>query len=154
MVYDKLRSQFKKIFMKKIIVLIVIIIAIFGAYKYMKPEASPDLIDNTPDENVSELKAKIDQAISAFGISLKPSEIVEDSRCPTDVQCIQAGRLRVKVEMGSSLGATSRIFEIGQSEVYDGHKITLKNASPSSKESTVELKPSDYSFTFLIEPLQ
>ena len=140
--------------MKKIIILIIILAALFGAYKYWKPQASPAVVDTEQDENVSELKAKIDQAISAFGITLKPSEIVEDSRCPTDVQCIQAGRLRVKVEMGSSLGATSRIFEIGQSEVYDGHKITLKSAFPSSKKNTVELKPSDYSFTFLIEPTQ
>lgn len=141
--------------MKKFVIIVLIILVACGAYKFFgyKKVSTPGQTESK-DENVSELTANVGQAISAFGITIKPSEIVEDSRCPSDVQCIQAGRLRIKVEMGSALGATSRILEVGQTEIYDDHKITFKRAAPDSKKSTFELKPSDYSFTFLIEPIK
>jgi hypothetical protein len=33
------------------------------------------------------------------GLVVRPLEVLEDSRCPTDVQCIWAGRVRLRVDV-------------------------------------------------------
>ena len=45
------------------------------------------------------VKVPLDESIVLKGISIKFVEVVEDSRCPKDVNCIWAGRAIVKVEV-------------------------------------------------------
>src|SRR5436853_3142264 len=45
------------------------------------------------------LQAAIAQTVSGNGVSIVPLQVLEDSRCPTDVQCIQAGAVRLKAQI-------------------------------------------------------
>jgi len=80
------------------------------------------------------------------GVTIIPKEVVEDSRCAKDVQCIQAGRVRVR----AAAGGADQVFLVGEPLAVGSARVTLIAVSPD-KVSTVALKPSDYRFTFKVE---
>jgi hypothetical protein len=83
------------------------------------------------------------------GVTITPLELVEDSRCPIDVQCIQAGQLRLRV----AINAMNRDFTLtlGESqEVAPGTSVTLSAVTPQVKYSTVTVSPVDYRFVFVV----
>ena len=84
------------------------------------------------------------------GTTIGVLSLVEDSRCPVDVQCIQAGTVRVRV----ALNAYSRdfTFTLGQPQIVDGATITLASVSPTEKHSKQMVSPSDYRFVFTVVP--
>lgn len=59
------------------------------------------------------IKIALGEVVEFEGISIKFVEVLEDSRCPKSVQCILAGRARVKVlvtEIGESTLEKELIF--------------------------------------------
>ncbi len=83
------------------------------------------------------------------GISITPSEVIEDSRCPLGVMCIQAGRVRLRaiLNIGSETG--SPIFLVGEPVLTDNGTVTLIGVDPI-KRRDVEIGNSDYHFTFKV----
>lgn len=68
------------------------------------------------------------------GLKIKFLEVIEDSRCPTGVDCIWAGNAKVKVQI---IGAVrSQIFEFNtnigpQGDVFDGWSIRMTELTPA-----------------------
>ena len=65
--------------------------------------------------------AAIGETVMVDGPQLTVVELLEDSRCPADVQCIHAGRVRVRVAV--HLGAGDRMLDLTLGEpmpVADG----------------------------------
>lgn len=83
-------------------------------------------------------------------VTITPREVVEDSRCPKDVQCIQAGRVRVRATLSSGLGTGEQIFLVGEPITTEAEAVTLLSVAPD-KISTVTTTPEDYRFTFKVE---
>ena len=76
---------------------------------------------------------------------------MEDSRCPVDVQCIQAGTVRVNVQISDGIEYTEKILNLRESGTFFGDiSISLKEVSPVPNLKVV-LEPSDYVFTFEIK---
>jgi hypothetical protein len=90
---------------------------------------------------------KLGQTATFKDISIKPLSIEEDSRCPSDVQCIQAGTVRVKVEVSAGMGTSSSILKLDQAFTTEGEAITLTSVLPG-KNSKVTITPADYRLTF------
>ena len=80
-------------------------------------------------------------------VSLTPIALVEDSRCPYGVQCIQAGTVRVQVRVVSGEGTAVETFSLGGTITTAAEAITFVSASPE-KEATKTLEPKDYEFVF------
>ena len=93
--------------------------------------------------------AKINKKVAAGSLSLTVQEVVEDSRCPTDVQCIQAGTVRVKVLLASGLGEGSITMTLNTPITTEAEEITLMSVAPT-KLSTHQITPTEYTFTFKI----
>ncbi len=74
-------------------------------------------------------------------ISIKPIEVVEDSRCHKDVQCIWAGTLKVRTEIVSGLGKSEMVIELGQPITTEAEEVSLLEATSL---------PEDYRFTFAV----
>lgn len=111
----------------------------------------PAVATTTPVSTTSVLlKADMNQKVTGVGVSLTPLKILEDSRCPSDVQCIQAGTVRVQVRLTSASGTATQEFKLGQAVTTETQIITLTEVLPA-KKSTVTLKASDYVFTFEIK---
>jgi hypothetical protein len=62
--------------------------------------------------------------------TIKARSIVEDSRCPSDVVCIQAGRALVVFDVSSPAGAMSQTISIGETITTDTLIFTLKEVQP------------------------
>jgi hypothetical protein len=95
------------------------------------------------------LLTKIDQSVSGLDVKITPLQVLEDSRCPHDVQCIQAGTVRVRVQLTSGLGTSMQTFTLNQPITTEAETITLVSVDPQ-KESTVTITPKDYRFVFKI----
>ena len=87
-----------------------------------------------------------DETFNFYGTELKAWAVTEDSRCPSDVTCIQAGRAKVALNVGSS---TSEI-EVGQTVVIEKISVTLDQVSPYPI-STRKTRDDEYRFSFTIK---
>jgi hypothetical protein len=94
---------------------------------------------------------RIGESGTVADVSLIPREVVEDSRCPIDVQCIQAGRVRVRVTLGSGMGTADQVFLVGEPITTEAESVTLTEVTPV-KMSQKEIKDTDYRFTFKVVP--
>lgn len=92
-------------------------------------------------------QAKLNQQSLSIYSTVTPIEVLEDSRCPTDVQCIQAGTVRLKVLVISPSGQSTNILKIGDSMSTESEVITFLGVSPT-KISTININPSTYLFQF------
>lgn len=93
------------------------------------------------------LEAHIDQEIGTLGIRIVPMAVLEDSRCPIDVTCIQAGTVRVRARFITSLGESTQEFKLNQATTTEVEKVTLTEVLPLPKAG-VKIKNSEYLFTF------
>ncbi len=95
------------------------------------------------------LRAKLNQTVERLGLSVTPLQVLEDSRCPVDVQCIWAGRVRLKAEILSGAGTSEMILETGTPVTSETKTILLKDVSPSPKAGK-KISPENYEFVFEI----
>lgn len=84
------------------------------------------------------------------GTTIGVLELLEDSRCPSDVQCIWTGTVRVR----AAINAYNRdfTFTIGEPQVVGNATVTLASVIPAQKFSTQTVPLSDYRFTFTAVP--
>lgn len=93
------------------------------------------------------LEARIGQEVSGLGVRITPTKVIQDSRCPSDVQCIQAGTVRVRTKLASGLGEAPQEFTIGQPITTEAERVTLISVSPYPKAG-VPIPESEYVFRF------
>lgn len=132
----------------------------YGAYIYLAPQpvvVTPEVTEPTPEtpEAPAEtppqslpygtVTARLGQTVVFPGITFSLTDIVEDSRCPTDVTCIQAGTVRVRAV---SEGNTTTL-ELGKKTVFAGHTISLDAVTPS-RVSTAQTEAGEYRFTLTV----
>lgn len=72
--------------------------------------------------------------------------VVEDSRCPSDVVCIQAGRVVVQLTAGRG----DPQLEPGQAADADGRRVRLLRVEPYPS-SAAPIEPSRYRATLVVE---
>jgi len=82
------------------------------------------------------------------GTTIGVLDLTEDSRCPVDVQCIQAGTVRVRASIDTYDKAFT--FTLSKPQVVGDATITLVSVIPAQKFSTQTVQLSDYRFTFTV----
>ena len=73
--------------------------------------------------------------------------MIEDSRCPTDVVCVWAGRLVVRTSIDGGAGAETADLVLGEPLDLGGAIVTLVVAEPGTLAGQ-KIDPSAYRFTF------
>ncbi len=68
------------------------------------------------------------ETVVVKGVSIKFIEVVEDSRCPTDVTCIWAGRAKVKVTVTSKGKMEEKILTFGEVKANEEKITNLYNS--------------------------
>lgn len=101
----------------------------------------------TSTPNTATVETKLNEKVSPLGEGITVLSVIEDSRCPTDVQCIQAGSVRVSAKVESGSGIATQTFTLNQPITTESEVITLVSVLPE-KKSTITIKPTDYKFTF------
>jgi hypothetical protein len=77
-------------------------------------------------------------------IGVKPLAVLEDSRCPASVQCVWAGRVRIRAEVS---GEGIRDLTLGEPVAVSGGSLTLVDVRPG-KRAPEAIAPRAYQFTF------
>lgn len=115
-----------------------------------KPQPLPPVTENhlLP---YGEVSLKLGARADFKAISIRPLSLVEDSRCPIDVQCIQAGTVRVSIQIISVTGTQTEIVKFGEVFLHEGMSITLAGVEPN-KNTKVTTRNSDYVFVFTVAP--
>lgn len=81
------------------------------------------------------------------GVSVRPVRLIEDSRCPANVQCVWAGRLIVRAEIIGGNWRQTRDLELGKPQPIADGILTLVAAAPQ-KAAPGQVEPGSYRFTF------
>lgn len=99
--------------------------------------------------------AGINRSVTGLGVTITPLNVLEDSRCPVGVTCIQAGivRLSAKVRLDQQGTESAETFVLGVPVSIMGGTITLEKVSPSKTQND-EILPSQYEFVFKVEGIE
>lgn len=84
-------------------------------------------------------------------IAITLHSVVQDSRCPADVMCIQAGAITARVTL--KMGPNFETFNMPSDEVphtFWGYKVSITDVGPA-RNSKYETNPKDYKVTFHVE---
>lgn len=107
----------------------------------------PFLVSCAPTRPV-ERPVHLGQIAAVNGPRVRADRIVEDSRCPSDVQCVQAGRLIVQVTVFGGGWFKRLDLELGtRVNVADG-SLMLVAASPPPRATRQQSRLQTYRFTF------
>jgi len=81
-------------------------------------------------------------------LSVTFNKFVQDSRCPIDVQCIQAGAVNINVTFVSGTATVTKNMPSDEvPQEFGGYKISIVDIMPPRK-SGAEIDPRDYKITF------
>jgi hypothetical protein len=92
--------------------------------------------------------AKLGQTVHLGGPWVTPLAVVEDSRCPTGVACVWAGRLRISARIGLGSGSEMRELTLGEAQQVADGSLELVEATPHPTAKR-HVEPGDYRFGFV-----
>ena len=96
--------------------------------------------------------AGFDHVANVGPLRVRPLELIEDSRCPTNVQCVWTGRVTIRAEIEGGAGAEVAPLTLGSPLDLGGYTMTLTKVEPSKFEGK-PISQDDYRFTFAFERL-
>lgn len=104
-------------------------------------------------QNAKQVKVLVNKPKTVNGIKIKFIEVMDDSRCPTDAECIWAGNARIKLQLAKN-GKRSKLVELntGQgstSAVYEGVKIELVGLDPKPA-TNIRINRNGYTATLAV----
>jgi hypothetical protein len=105
----------------------------------------------TVSASVNEVSLTPDVTADVSGLSIRFNSLVQDNRCPVDVQCIEAGAVTANVTLENDGKSETR--NLPSDEVpyeFNGYKVSIVSVSPEAR-STVSIKPNEYKVTFKVE---
>ena len=105
------------------------------------------------DTPVRTVTIALNGVINVRGESIRPVEVVEDSRCPADAQCIWAGTVRVKLLITTQRGEIEQIVSLDNTVSSDTQTIKLTGVAPA-RNAGDSVDPKDYVFTFEVRRLE
>ena len=105
----------------------------------------PEPATSTPAATT--VQTTIGKSVHALDVDIVPLEVVSDSRCPIDVECIWAGTVELKANVRSGLGTSNVVFTLGKPITTEAEQITLVHVLPAPKQNTT-IAPSAYIFVF------
>lgn len=95
--------------------------------------------------------ARLGEHVTLGAVRITPLRVIEDSRCPQDVQCIQAGTVSVEVQVEGGLGTSTATMLVNTPITTEAETVTLVEVTPLPEAGTAT-EDSSYRFTFRVEP--
>jgi len=93
-----------------------------------------------------------EQAISGEQLTLSFTEINEDSRCPSDVQCVQAGQAKITLRLakdGGELATRTLTLPGAETATYMNYTVTFLDLAPYPV-STHQTTANEYVATLVV----
>ncbi|MEO8650168.1 MAG: hypothetical protein ABI539_13465 [Acidobacteriota bacterium] len=96
-----------------------------------------------------------EKSVSGMPLKIKFVKMVEDSRCPKDVNCVWAGNAKITVRVTKN-GRTSLLelnSNMGEPPEFDGYRFTLIKLTPEPA-SNIRINPSGYMATISVQKVK
>ena len=93
------------------------------------------------------MPAAIGETVRVGPLTATPVRLVEDSRCPLTVQCVQAGRLIVSTRLEGEGWRETVPLTLGEPYAVGGHTVTLVSGRPE-KWNERRRPRNEYRFVF------
>lgn len=93
---------------------------------------------------------RIGQTALVGGPKVTPLAVLEDSRCPSKVVCVWAGRVTARVRVTGGAWSRTMNLTLGQPQPVADGIITLTRVTPA-RPRRGEVKSRDYRFTFVFQ---
>jgi hypothetical protein len=110
-------------------------------------------VSATTGNNVDQtIVARINESVYVGDLMIMPTSIGEDSRCPVDVTCIQAGKIVVNTQLRGPSTQINTALSYGSSNTLtrvDGYSIQIVGVQPS-KTSTQTIPYYNYAITYRV----
>jgi hypothetical protein len=91
--------------------------------------------------------ARISEEVNAGGPNVTPLEVLEDSRCPANVNCVWAGQVRLSVKIVTGRGSEIRELTSGKPVPVADGTLVLADVLPH-RVTTGAVRSPDYRFAF------
>jgi hypothetical protein len=104
-------------------------------------------------KQTQQIKVQINhEGVARGAIRIKFVDLIEDSRCPTDTQCVWAGNAKIKVEL--SRNSAKKVVELNtgispQSIRFEGYEFKVTKLTPAPA-SNVRIRKDGYVATFTV----
>lgn len=113
---------------------------------------------NVEAQTVRQVRMRVgtEKKVARTDLRIKFAKFIEDSRCPTDVDCVWAGNAKIQIKVTGKRG-TSKTFEINtnlqpQAVTFDGYEIKLIELTPKPA-SNIRINPNGYTASFEVKRL-
>lgn len=97
-----------------------------------------------------EVSAKLGQSVTVGEVTITPTSVVSDSRCPVGVACIWAGTVEVQTTLRTVVEEAEQTLTLGQPATFGMYTVTLTAVAPEKTSDSVPTAA--YQFTFTITP--
>ncbi len=96
------------------------------------------------------------KTIAKNKLTIKFASLIEDSRCPTDTNCIWAGNARITIKVSNGKSA-AKTFELNtnlkpQTVSFAGYEIKLTDLNPRPA-TNIRINRNGYTATFVIRKM-
>jgi hypothetical protein len=100
------------------------------------------------------VRVNTEKNVPRAGFRVRLLQVVDDSRCPEDTNCVWAGNAKVKIQVRGGRGGR-RTFELNsttqpQVATYAGYEIRLTDLTPRPR-SNIRINPNGYVATIEIK---
>lgn len=85
---------------------------------------------------------------TALTVSVNARELVSDSRCPAEVECVWAGTVEVRTALATPVSHGEHVLTLGEPQVFGEYTVTLVEVTPAKTQA--EIPHSSYRFTYEI----
>ncbi|MDB5254645.1 MAG: hypothetical protein JWL92_21 [Candidatus Nomurabacteria bacterium] len=155
---------------KTLLIILIIVLIVLGGIAASRHEAeapvitpsTTDISTTTPEPTPStDTRARgperktiaIGASAEVNGVIIKVNSLVQDSRCPTKVTCIQAGSVSVKATVSNGTVSTDHEFNSNTRPfAFEGYSIAIVDVTPVPTIAPNAIKLSDYRITFEVIP--
>lgn len=112
---------------------------------------TPPIATTTPTGPYTNVVLALGDTRSFYGnLTITPTYVVNDGRCPLGVFCMHFGILTLAFDAKVNGVTTHQTISPGRSLKLGGHAVTLTSVEPLKRMQTV-IAPADYRFTFSVE---
>jgi hypothetical protein len=133
-----------------IVATIVVALAALGFF-FMGPQAQAPTTPPAPEEapGTTQVEARVGVRIDPLGVGIEVQSVLEDSRCPVDVQCVWAGTVRLATILYTDMGDGSapQDFTLGEPITTETHELELIDVRPPARAGE-SIAPEEYVFVF------
>ena len=124
-------------------------VTVFGTFS-SDNTLNVDRLEESPDSDPTLGNVGVGQTVFINGVKITLNKVVQDSRCPIDVKCIEAGAININVTLQSNTDKETRNMSSDEAPIaFDSYKISIEKINPP-RVSKFEPLSASYVITFRV----